>query len=90
VSCYCDPWDAPSLFSSKMVKARKPHRCVECGDTIVPGETYERTKQMYDGSFDSYATCDCCVDQRDTLMSQTGAECWLVGGLQEALQEAYR
>jgi hypothetical protein len=51
----------PDLFRSKMVKARKLHKCIECNTIITAGEIYERATGKWNGYFDSFATCKICA-----------------------------
>lgn len=37
------------LISESTPKARKPHRCIWCGESIPVGETYRRERSVYDG-----------------------------------------
>ncbi len=48
-------------------KARKPHRCCECGELINIGETYEQAKGLLAGQWDTFRTCIPCVNMRDDL-----------------------
>lgn len=50
-----------SLISSEVRKARKPHRCIWCGQAIVAGESYRHERSTYDGQFqvqDWHPECD--------------------------------
>jgi hypothetical protein len=51
--------------------ARKPHRCGECGRTILAGEPYERHSLVYDGTASSHAVCTHCA----VLAEWIGREC---------------
>jgi len=44
------------------VTARKPHTCEECDKTIIPGEQYERTEMLYDGSWSRMSVCLICAE----------------------------
>lgn len=37
------------LISREQQKARKPHVCTWCGETIEAGEDYERTRFVFEG-----------------------------------------
>ncbi len=45
-------------------RARKPHRCEECGRTIQPGEIYERYAGTWEGSFFTNIACHQCAELR--------------------------
>lgn len=64
--------DAPSCFSSSTRKARKQHRCYECGDDITPGTTYEHVSGIWDGNPGAYKTCLSCVEIRDHFACENG------------------
>lgn len=48
------------LNSTKLVTARKPHRCLQCNAPIPVGLRYYRSKGLYDGAFYTQATCVDC------------------------------
>ena len=45
-------------------KARKDHRCCECGDVIPKGHQYEAFTAKYDGAVSTTKTCLGCADIR--------------------------
>src|SRR5271167_465512 len=53
---YCD------VSEHKIVKARKPHKCLECDRTIAAGDDYERIKQLYDGGWSTWEVCLICSE----------------------------
>ena len=87
-TCVCD-WrtednDQPALFSEKMVKARKEHKCCECHEPIKPGNIYELVKGLWQGDWGTYKTCRVCAQIRKDFMSCG----WIYGGLWEALRDS--
>lgn len=50
----------PEAFITKTRKARKKHRCCECGVTINPGDRYQYSSGIWDGEPDSYKQCQTC------------------------------
>lgn len=53
--------EQPQVFSTKQVKARKPHKCCECHEDIKKGDLY----QYYSGIWDepaSYKQCTRCAE----------------------------
>lgn len=60
-----DDAEAASFSTISIVKARKPHKCCECNETIAPGQQYERCTGLWDHGFDTFATCLSCVEIRD-------------------------
>lgn len=75
-------FDAPAFYTQDDVRARKPHVCCECHDTIPRGAFYERTAGCWDGEVKTYCTCLACVDIATSLTCD-GTR--LHGGLWEAL-----
>lgn len=57
----------PEASTTKIRKARKQHRCFECGRTIEPGEKYEYISGIWDGAPSSYKTCLDCLSLRDVF-----------------------
>ncbi|HEU5223454.1 MAG TPA: hypothetical protein VFU07_07210 [Candidatus Lumbricidophila sp.] len=50
------------LLRSKMVKARKAHRCRTCASVAVAvGDTYSRDTYVYDGRVYDWVQCRECV-----------------------------
>ena len=85
-SCVCDvDYDPASILSAKVVKARKEHRCCECGETIKKGEKYELVKGLWDGSWSTYKTCEMCVRIRNDVCCGS----WIYGELRETIWEAF-
>ncbi len=59
--------DAAEFSDERIVRARKPHQCCECGDTIPVGAEYERAVGKWDGRMFTYHTCLACRDVRRNL-----------------------
>lgn len=80
----CDPW---KLYSFKIVKARRAHKCFECDRTISPGERYHRASALDpDGDrWQSYKLCAHCDAASEWLMVVCNG--YLYGGIGEELQE---
>ena len=64
-----DSWKSnqPEMFVQREIKARKEHRCCECGDTIKRRDIYENSTGKWDGSFLIYKTCLICREIREGL-----------------------
>jgi hypothetical protein len=67
--CDCE---LPDFCHQELRRARRPHRCVECGGVIGVGTSYEHTAGKWDGELDTFATCLPCADVRDRLARATG------------------
>jgi hypothetical protein len=48
------------FYAASVVKARKPHRCCECGRSITPGTNYKYVSGKYEGEFFTCKTCLPC------------------------------
>ena len=62
-------------------KARKDHRCYECGELIKRGEIYEEVTGIWDGRPDRFRTCRACLSVREALFCKS----WCHGGIWEDL-----
>lgn len=51
----------------KIVKARKPHKCIECDREIPVGMRYEKFSGKWEGDFTSHETCLDCANIRNGL-----------------------
>lgn len=65
--CRTDGGDGPAVSSTTTQKARKTHKCGECGREIQPGETYTRTWGIWDGFASTYKTCSHCAIPEEWL-----------------------
>ena len=59
-ACGCD--EPADVFNTTIQKARKPHKCLECGHTITPGQEYKRIKMLFDGFWSDDRICERCDD----------------------------
>jgi len=71
------------FFSARTLKARRPHRCVECGAAIKPGEHYRKESGKSDGRLWSESTCAICIEIREAFV----CGCFVFGELYEAIQD---
>ena len=85
--CSCD-YDPPSVFSSKMVKARKQHRCDECRRRISAGERYSYVFGVWDGYANSFHICANCEEIRSFVSINIPCFCWAYGNMLEDAREA--
>jgi hypothetical protein len=65
--CECDyDGEAPEFYSEHMVeRARKPHKCRECGGTIAIGERYKYAVGKWNGDVDYFCQCIDCLEMHD-------------------------
>lgn len=81
-TCYCDYGERADVYHAERVRAaRKTYRCYECSKSIAPGESYERTATLYDGSWDVARTCCRCLSARDYITAHAPCFCWLHGSM---------
>jgi len=52
--------DYLTILSDKIVRARKPHICGECGGEIPIGTEYRYERVVYDGHTSTHKTCPYC------------------------------
>lgn len=87
--CYCN-YDMPSVYVQETRKARKEHKCAECGSNIKPGQQYEHTFGIWDGHLDRIKTCQHCVDMREFVRAHVPCFCWEHHNLHECCFDTAR
>ena len=80
--CDCD-W--PVVCEHGFQKARKSHKCVECGNPIDIGEEYWKIRGLWDGEWATYKMCKSCKDLADIISSE--GICFCYGELFERAEE---
>jgi hypothetical protein len=50
------------VYHESVVTARTPQRCGECGDTIRPGDRYDRSSGKWDGKWSVWRSCLACAE----------------------------
>ncbi len=80
--CECD-YDGYSEFMSDPVirKARKQHRCDECGARILPSETYEYVAGKQNGDMWDQHTCSRCLALIEWIEAHVPCFCREYGGV---------
>ena len=63
-------YDGPEFHKTTMPRARKEHRCGECGRTIMPLERYENINGVWEGDFSTYKTCLDCLSIRNEFFCE--------------------
>lgn len=71
------------FYADKHVRAKKPHRCCECGRDIAVGETYHRATGKSHGVLFTEATCAPCAEIRQVF--SCGA--WVFSMLWETMRD---
>jgi hypothetical protein len=58
-------------------KARKPHKCSECGRIIAKGEEYREHSGLWrDGGWSTYRWCGHCQAAQKIVAERTNEHCW--------------
>lgn len=71
--CYdAEPIEA---FSQKQCKARRDHKCCECGRPIRRGDVYENVTGFDDDGPLSFKTCEACQRLREYVEAEEFEEC---------------
>ena len=86
--CMWDGGDGPQVADHRVVRARKSHRCAECGRVIEVGETYHYDFQVYDGCPGTWHTCQHCRVAQQRLIRECGG--YLIEGTWEDVEEHTR
>jgi len=60
------------VYIKEARRARKAHRCAECGRAITPGEAYEVFRGLYDGKWEAGKTCAHCRVAQEWLSRECG------------------
>jgi len=63
--CYCEPNEGEpcDLWQESWRKARKQHKCCECGETIQPGQRYQYIFIIFEGDPDYKKRCEFCANE---------------------------
>jgi hypothetical protein len=85
IDCFCD-YDPPRFYVATMPRAKKAHRCDECGGAIACGQTYENVSGFWE-FFNTFKTCQRCVDLRTWVGNNVPCFCWAHGNLEEDMRE---
>lgn len=77
----------PATYMMRVRRARKEHRCCECGGKILKGESYNYHSGVWDNQGRSFKVCPECDLLRDELDKDRDIEDRIVfGGLVEDVQ----
>ncbi len=66
ISCDCsvDVDDAADIYRDEFPRAKKAHVCCECREAILPGQKYQKSTMLFDGSWQTFKTCMACYHIR--------------------------
>jgi hypothetical protein len=87
MSCHCDEHDG-GFTRVATLTAAKEHACCECGELIQKGDQYLDIVHLFEAEWSHYPTCECCKLDWEQLLEL--GHCWVVGHLDDSLQEAYK
>lgn len=79
-----------SLYKGpKATKARKGHKCDECGRQVVAGETYYTASGMYEGEFNFHKICQHCYVACEWLKQNCSGflHCAVLDDIEEHVEE---
>lgn len=85
--CYRDHGQPTWIRVAKVKKARRPHRCPECGARIPAGAPYEYVSGVWEGYFSDFHTCALCKELRDWATISVPCFCWAYGELLSDVRE---
>lgn len=73
-ACELDDDAACRSWGPELRRARRSHRCIECGRWIRPGELYQWCAQIYERGdpVDVYKTCVECAEVRFDTVDEDG------------------
>jgi hypothetical protein len=75
--------DSPDFYSEKLVTARKPHKCCECGKEIAKGEKHWLCRGKWDGEISVHRQCTICRE----IALKYGCDGFAFGQVWEQLTE---
>ena len=84
--CSCD-YEPAQFYCAQIRKARKEHRCEECGEKIIPGSKYEYVSGKWDSYVNEFKTCERCVNLRVWVKNNVPCFCWCHGNMLEDARE---
>lgn len=91
--CRIDYADGPiDFYSEHYYKAKKQHKCGECGRDIEIGEKYRYMSGKWEGEFASYKACIHCSEGMDWLTTECGGFMFseVVEEIEEHARDSYK
>ena len=65
--CAIDGAERYDVYETSNRRARKPHKCGECGRPIIVGELYRSSRGLFEGSWNTNCICAHCQIAADWL-----------------------
>ncbi len=75
--------DAPAFYDEKLVTARKPHKCCDCGKVMDKGIKHWSCRGKWDGVFSSFRQCVICRE----VAVKYGCDGFVFGQVWEQMRE---
>jgi hypothetical protein len=87
--CAVDGGERYSNYTTKLVRARKQHRCDECDRTIEKGETYRYAQGVMEGGWSLHYICSHCEVPAGWLIENCGGylHCGILDDIREHVAE---
>ncbi len=83
----CD-YEPPIFYLSNIVKARKQHKCCECGSRIELTQQYEKVTGKWEHLISTYKTCLPCLNIRNAMLKLDDDACFGHTSLYEDTQNS--
>ena len=70
--CMYDDSESTTFYAESIRRARKPHKCDECGREIGKGEQYQHVSAKWGGYVQTVKTCSHCQVLQQWLQKECG------------------
>ena len=80
MECWCD-YEPSTIWRESKPKAKTRHVCTECRGPILPGEQYQREESLFEGDWQTYKTCQRCLNIVAYVTAHVPCFCWYRQGL---------
>jgi hypothetical protein len=74
MSMYCE--EAADVYDERKRRARVEHICCACKETIRPGDVYNVTAVVFDGTARTFKRCLRCQAIHEHLRTLGDGDCW--------------
>jgi hypothetical protein len=84
--CSCEDGEPVDVWVHEVRKARKQHRCTDCGGVIAVGVMHNYYRMLYDGIWSTDRRCSACDEKAEAFTIAEGCHA-PIGALYETLRE---
>lgn len=84
--CDCN-LDSPSIFEEVKRRAKKVHKCSECGWMIQPASEYVNISGLWEGEWSHFKQCLLCNEIGNRFVQETDC-CYSIGRLYSELKDS--